>query len=165
MFCFSFSCADFIFLHGNFLLTRFNFSIKIPLAKKTLLFWILLCYLLNMSSSCIGNISWCCLAVPLSCCSSHVSLFCGIPIVLSVFRCSASVPVYRQRFGVQSLFRCSAGARCSMVPSSGLPGFIVCPPFSVDKLENFLLLISNEVCDWIPNILWIYFQVFELGDL
>ena len=114
MFCFSFSCADFIFLHGNFPLKNFygNFSIEILLAKRTLLFWILLHHLLNMSSFCIGSISWCCLAVLLFCCSSHVPLFRGIPIIPPAFRCSVSVPVFR---------RCSAS-----VPCSGVPGFIVC---------------------------------------
>ena len=37
--------------------------------------------------------------------------------------------------------------------------------FSVDKLESFLQLFSNEVFDCILNVLWICFQVFELGDL
>ena len=32
--------------------------------------------------------------------------------------------------------------------------------FSVDKLETFLKLISIEVSDHIPNILWICFPVF-----
>ena len=65
-----------------------------------------------MSSFCIGSISWCCLAVLLFCCSSHVPLFRGIPIIPPAFRCSVSVPVFR---------RCSAS-----VPCSGVPGFIVC---------------------------------------
>ena len=39
------------------------------------------------------------------------------------------------------------------------------PHFSVDKLESFLQLISNEICNCIPNILWICFQVFELRYL
>ena len=37
--------------------------------------------------------------------------------------------------------------------------------FSVDKLETFLKLISIEVSDHIPNILWICFPVFALWDL
>ena len=69
------------------LLTRFNFSIKILLATITFLFWILLCCLLNMLSFCIGNISWCCFVVTFFRCSSHVPLFRGIPIVLPVFGC------------------------------------------------------------------------------
>ena len=77
----------FIAWHGTFLLTRFNFSIKILLATITFLFWILLCYLLNMSSFCIGSISWFCFVAMLFHCSSHVPLFRGIPIVLSVFGC------------------------------------------------------------------------------
>ena len=36
----------------------------------------------------------------------------------SVFRCSGGVP----------LFRRSAGVLCSVVPCSGVPGFIVCRP-------------------------------------
>ena len=107
MFCFSFSCPD--LLHGNCLLTRFNFSIKILLAKITFLFQIFLFYLLNMSLFCIGSISWCCSVVPLFCCSSHVSLFRGIPIVLPVFcECSCVLPAF-------------CGCLCSSVP-----GFIVC---------------------------------------
>ena len=39
------------------------------------------------------------------------------------------------------------------------------PKFSVYKLETFLQLISNKVSDAILNVLWICFQVFELGDL
>ena len=69
------------------LLTRFNFSIKILLATITFLFWILLCCLLNMLSFCIANISWCCFVVTFFRCSSHVPLFRGIPIVLPVFGC------------------------------------------------------------------------------
>ena len=92
MFCFSFSYAD--VLHGNCLLTRFNFSIKVLLANITFLFWILLCYLLNISSLCIASISWCCFVDPLFRCSSHFPLFCGILIVSPVFRCFASVPVF-----------------------------------------------------------------------
>ena len=38
------------------------------------------------------------------------------------------------------------------------------PHFSADKLENFLQLLSNDVSDCIPNILWIYFPVLELWD-
>ena len=36
--------------------------------------------------------------------------------------------------------------------------------FSVDKQETFPQLISNEVPDYITNILWICPHVFELGD-
>ena len=39
------------------------------------------------------------------------------------------------------------------------------PYFLVEKLESFPQLISNEVCDCIPNIQWICSHVFELGDL
>ena len=91
------NCSD--LLHGNCLLTGFNFSIKILLAKITFLFWILLCYLFNMSSVCIGSISWCCFVVTLFRCSSHVPLFRCIPIVLPVFPCSTGIPC--------SAFRCS----------------------------------------------------------
>ena len=86
MFCFSLFCAD--LLHRNCLLTGFNFSIKILLAKITSLFWILLCCLLSMLLFCIGSIYWCCFVVTSFSCSSHVPLFCGIPIVLPIFRCS-----------------------------------------------------------------------------
>ena len=111
MFCFSFSCVD--LLHGNCLLIRFNFSIKILLDKMNFLFWILLCYLLNMPSSCIVSISWCCFVVSLFRCSSHVSLFHSIPIVSPVFRCFARVTVLRQCSGVPPVFcRCSV-FRCS----------------------------------------------------
>ena len=93
----------FITWHGNCLLTRFNFSIKILLATIAFLFWILLCYLLNILSFCLGSISWCFFVVTLFHCSFHVPLFRGIPIVLSVFGCMSAI-----------------------VPCSGLPGFIVC---------------------------------------
>ena len=82
----------FITWHRICLLTGFNFSIKTLLATITFLFWILLCYLHNMSSFCVGSISWYCFVVTLSRCSSHVPLFRGIPIDLPVFRCSASFP-------------------------------------------------------------------------
>ena len=80
----------------------FNFSIKILLAKITL-FWI------NMSSVCIGSISWCCFVVMLFrwFCCSHVSLFRGLP----VFCCSASVPVFRQFSGVPLVFCQCYGVR------------------------------------------------------
>ena len=106
MFCFSFFCAD--LLHGNCLLTGFNFSINILLAKKTFLFLILLYYLLNISTFCIGSISWCCFVVTLFRCTSHVPLFRGLPIVLPVLRCSASVPVLLRCSVFRSfVFRCS----------------------------------------------------------
>ena len=51
----------------------------------------------------------------------------SIAIVPSVFRCSASASMFRQRSGVPSVFRqCSASVLCSIVPGSGVPGFIVC---------------------------------------
>ena len=99
----------FIAWHGNCLLTGFNFSIKILLVTIFFLFWILLCYLLNMSFFCIGSFSWCCFVVTLFRCSCHVPLFRGIPIVTPVFGC------------VSPVFRCSAG-----VPCSGVPTVIVC---------------------------------------
>ena len=105
MFSFSFSSED--LLHGNRLMTGFKISIKILLGKMTFLFWILLCYLPNMSSFCIGSISWCCFVVTLFRCSSHVPLFRGIPL-------------FRQCSGVPPVFWCSAS-----VPCSGVPGFIV----------------------------------------
>ena len=131
MFYFLFSCAD--LLPGNCLLTGFNISIKIVLAKRTFLFWILLCYLLNMSSFCIDSISWCCFVVPLFSCllmfhsPAVFQLFCQCSVVPPVFRCSVSVPVFRQRSGVPSVCRCFAGAPCSVVPRSGVPSFVVCP--------------------------------------
>ena len=115
----------FITWHGNCLLTGFDFSIKILLAIITFLFWILLCHLLNMSSFCIGSISWCCFVVTLFRCSSHIPVFHGIPIVLPVFGC-----MFHQCSGVPSVFRYSADVPCSVVPCSGVPGFIVCQKFS-----------------------------------
>ena len=107
--------------HGNCLLAGFGFSIKILLVTITLLFWILLCYLLNMTLFCIGSISWCCFVVTLFRCSSHVPLFRGIPIVLPVFGC-----MFRQCSGVPPVSQFSAGVPRSVVPCSGVPGFIVC---------------------------------------
>ena len=68
-----------------------------------------------MSPFCIGSISWCCIVVTLFRCSSHVPLFRGILIDLPVFRCSASVTVFGQ---------CSAGVPCFVVPCSSVPDFI-----------------------------------------
>ena len=83
-------------------------SIKIPLAKIAFLpCSILLCYLLNMSSFCIGSISWCYFVVP----NSGVLLFrfsYDIPIVPPVFRSCASIPAFDRC----SEFRCSV-FRCS----------------------------------------------------
>ena len=93
MFYFSFSCRN--WLHGNCLLTGVSFSIKILLAKITSLLWISLCNLLNMPSFRIGSISWCCFVVLLFCRCFPVPLFHYIPIITPVFRCSASVPVFR----------------------------------------------------------------------
>ena len=97
----------FITWHRICFLTAFNFSIKILLATITFLLWILLCYLLNMSSFCIGTISWYCIVVTLSRWSSHIPIFRVIPINLPVFRCSASFTVFRQ---------CSTGVLWFRVP-------------------------------------------------
>ena len=75
-----------------------------------------------MSSFGIGSISWCCFVVTSFRCSSHVPLFRDIPIVLPVFGC-----MFRQCSGVPLVFRCFTGAPCSVVPFSSVPGFIVCP--------------------------------------
>ena len=84
---------------------------------------------------CIGSIFWCCFVILLFCCSSHDTLFRGIPIVPTLFCCSASVSVFRQRFVFLSLFWCSTSVlvfcQCSVVPCSivlcsDVPGFIVC---------------------------------------
>ena len=64
-----------------------------------------------------------------------VSFFQGIPLVLrwcsvGILGCSSGVPsgfpLFRPCSGV---FRCFAGAPCSVVPCSGVPGFIVCCQF------------------------------------
>ena len=89
----------FITWHGNCLLTRFNFSIKILLATIPFLFWILLCYLLNMYRLSELVVF---LGVALLCCSA------ALPIVLPVFGYMfASVPAFR-RCSVfrSSVFRC-----------------------------------------------------------
>ena len=83
-----------------------NISIKILLAKITFLFWILLCYLLNMSSLCFGNTSCCSLAMLVLSCSAF----------LWYSDCSVSVP---------PLFWYSTDVPCSVVPCSCVPGFIV----------------------------------------
>ena len=119
MFCFSFSCA--YLLHGNCLLTRFNFSIKILLAKTTFLFWTFLCCLVSTSSFCIGSISWCCFVVLFFRCSSHVTVFCGIPIVSPVFR------------------------RCPMFHSSVLRGSWF---YSMPILSSLLLIVITCIAWW-----------------
>ena len=91
-----------------------NISIKILLAKIAFLFYsILLCYLLNMSSSCIGSISWYCFVVPFISCCSFVPLFCDIPIVPPVFQKCASVPVFCQYSATDPVFRRCSVFRCS----------------------------------------------------
>ena len=92
----------FIFLYRFItwkLTTGFKYSIKIFLAKITFLFWILLCYLLNMSSFFTSNTSWCCFVVTLFHCSSHVL----IPIP-RYSDCSASIPLFHQCFSVLPAF-------------------------------------------------------------
>ena len=89
---------------------------KNPSCYDNFLVLIFLCYLLNMSSFCVGSISWCCFVVTLLRCSSDVPLFRGIPIVLLVFGC-----LFHQCFGVSPAFRFSGGVSCS-----GVPGFRLC---------------------------------------
>ena len=101
MFYLSFSCKK--LLHGNCVLTRFNFSIKILLPKITFWFWILLYYPLNMLSFCIGSISWCVFIVSLFRSCYFVPLFRGILIVPPVFCCPFSVLLFLRC----SVFRCS----------------------------------------------------------
>lgn len=110
-----FSCIN--LLHGNCLLTGFNFSMKNLLPKITL-FSILLCHLFDMLLLCICSIS-CCFVVPLLHCSS-VPLFRGILFVPPVFGSSAKVLVclgnvrmFCQCSGVQSELHYSAGVLCS----------------------------------------------------
>ena len=92
-----------------------SISIKILLAKIAFLFYsILLCYLLNMSSSCIGSISWYCFVVPFISCCSFVPLFCDIPIVPPVFQKCASAPVFCQYSATDPVFRRCSVFRCSV---------------------------------------------------
>ena len=111
-----------------------------------------------MSSFCTGSIFWSCLAVPLFCCSPHVPLFRDIPFVPSVFRCFISVPVFRQCSGVLSMFQCSisvpvfrwcsVAVPCSVVPCSGVPGFIVCrmKQNRGDYVCKYLLVLIFQFC-------------------
>ena len=46
-----------------------------------------------------------------------------------------------------------------LLSGQGLPNFLA------DKLESFPELISNEVSESLPDIVWICSRVFELGDL
>ena len=66
-----------------------------------------------MSSFSIDSIFWYCFVVMLFCCSSHVPLFRGISTDLPVFRCFASVTVFRHYSSVQPVF-----CRCSVFRSS-----------------------------------------------
>ena len=111
MFCFSFSWAN--ILHENCLLTRLNFSIKILLAEITFLFWILLCYLLNILMLCISSISWCCLVFYYS-------------AALLMFHYSMVFWLFHQCFGAPPVFQCSTSVTCSNILCSGVPGFIIC---------------------------------------
>ena len=70
-----------------------------------------------MPSFCIGSIFWCCFVVTLFRCSSHVPLFRGIPTVLPVFRCSADV---------LCSWLYSMPIPCSGVSGFNVPSFIVC---------------------------------------
>ena len=113
-----FSCIN--LLHGNCLLTGFNFSMKNLLPKITL-FSILLCHLFDMLLLCICSISWCCFVVPLLHCSSvplfHCSvvfcLFLQYSVHLPRFWCLGNVRMFCQCSGVQSELHYSAGVLCS----------------------------------------------------
>ena len=102
------------------------------------------------SSFCYLFFHWRCFKVSFSRQCSIVVLRSSIPrfsIVPGVFRCSGGVPLFRRCFVVQRVFRvpvlfrrsagvscsgvpvvfyCSAGIPCSVVPCSGIPGYIVC---------------------------------------
>ena len=64
-----------------------------------------------------------------------VSLFRGVPLVLrwysvDILEYSSGVPGNVQLFcHCSRAFHCSAGVPCSVVPCSGVPGFIVCRYF------------------------------------
>ena len=127
-----------------FLPTGFNFLIKAILTKITFWFWPLLCYMYitcmfiyvhYMSPFCIGSISSCCFVLLLFCWCSPVLLFSGIPIVPQCSRNnlqSGNGVILSRDYGSMDtevsvlVFRCSTGVPCSVVPCSGVPGFIVC---------------------------------------
>lgn len=113
-----FSCIN--LLHGNCLLTGFNFSMKNLLPKITL-FSILLCHLFDMLLLCICSISWCCFVVSLlhcssvplffcstvpwySVCSSSIRFICQGSGVLAMSGCSVNVPVFSQSFIILLVF-------------------------------------------------------------
>ena len=142
---FSFSCAN--LLHGNCLLTGFNFSIKIRFTKLTFWFWILLWYLLNRLLFCIGSISWSCFVVLLLCWCS-VLLFYGVLIVSLVFYCSVSVLVFYQ-YSTALLVFCSSVFWCSW--------FYSMPP-KMWKSINFALLQSTTI--FLKLLSTIFYQIF-----
>ena len=142
---FSFSCAN--LLHGNCLLTGFNFSIKILFTKLTFWFWILLWYLLNRLLFCIGSISWSCFVVLLLCWCS-VLLFYGVLIVSLVFYCSVSVLVFYQ-YSTALLVFCSSVFWCSWFNSM--------PP-KMWKSINFALLQSTAI--YLKLLSTIFYQIF-----
>ena len=128
-----------------------NISVKILLAKIAFLFFFQFCYviyLFNTSSFCIGSISWCCFVVLLLCWCSLVPLFWDIPIVPPVFWSYASVPVFRHR--IPLLIRCSTGIPCSVVPCSGVLGFIVCHK----SILPLVWLMKNSIPQ--SQVIWVH---------
>ena len=133
MFCFLFSCTDFIFLHGNFLLTGFNFPIKVPLAIRTLYYCFEFCML---SAQYVGSVVIICVvflggvvllfhysaALLMFHYSVVFQLFHQCSVVLPVFH--QSVPVFRQCSGVPYSVVLRVPLRCSWFYSMPL-----CPRF------------------------------------
>ena len=96
MFCFSFSCAD--LLHGNCLLTKFNFLTKILLAKITSCFE----FFYVICSICRRSVLVVFLGVVLFFRYSAALLMLHYSVVFRLFRhCSGVPPVFRS-----SVFGC-----------------------------------------------------------
>ena len=78
---------------------------------------------------------------------------------VGILGCSTSVPGNVQLFRRCSrVFRCSAGVPCSIVPCSGVPGFIVCSSKYIVFLDSFLYSHLSTELELKSPLIIVYFD-------
>ena len=135
-------------MHGNCLLTEFNFSIKIFLVNIFLVLNSVVVCSMCRRSVLIVSLG----VVLLFRCSAGVSpvpLFCGILIVPSVFRCYAGVSV--------PMFRLFSAVPYSVVPFSGVPGFIVCRALT----NTFMIVFDSEAVTQMYSVIKVFLEISQ----
>ena len=73
-------------------------------------------------------------------------LYRSAPLFRRYFDCSSVVPLFRWCSVVSGWFRSSASVPCSVVPCSGVPGFIVCPSRTTES-EDLVHAPLHFVCE------------------